>query len=140
MYPKKNWVDEVVDASTGEVIQRGTPQSAANFNNIENGIFDANIAASLLVISASQILSEQSVEIRNVSLTNTAKYPFNNSTDTVSISTRSNTNYTVEAYVVSHSGEVGNIIVYDKMLNGFKVKYDGSAKNANLKLLIRGGF
>ena len=33
----------------GEVLQQGTPQSATNFNNMENGIQDAYLAASILL-------------------------------------------------------------------------------------------
>lgn len=139
MYSIKKWVDEVVDSTTGEVIQQGTPQSAKNFNNMEDGILDASIASNFLIIAASQLISEQNVEVKELAFTNTARYPFNNSAKTVSIATRANTNYTVDATVLEHSGDVGDIIVYDKMVNGFKVKYDGSAKSATIKLAVRGG-
>ncbi|MDD6082243.1 MAG: hypothetical protein PUB89_05260 [Oscillospiraceae bacterium] len=139
MYSIKKWVDEVVDSTTGEIIQQGTPQSAKNFNNMEDGILDASIASNFLIIAVSQLISEQNVEVKELAFTNTARYPFNNSAKTVSIATRANTNYTVDATVIEHSGDVGDIIVYDKMINGFKVRYDGSAKSATIKLAVRGG-
>ena len=37
-YTKTNWKDHIVDVDTEEVIQHGTPQSARNFNNMEDGI------------------------------------------------------------------------------------------------------
>ena len=43
MYKNTKWLDKVVDAETGALIQEGTDQSAANFNNIENGISDVQI-------------------------------------------------------------------------------------------------
>ena len=54
MYNNTKWLDRVVDAETGELIQEGTDQSAANFNNMENGITDAHIATALTMIAVSQ--------------------------------------------------------------------------------------
>lgn len=54
MYNNKKWQDRVVDAATGELIQEGTDQSAANFNNMENGITDAHLAAALTMIATYQ--------------------------------------------------------------------------------------
>lgn len=54
MYNNTKWLDKVVDAETGELIQEGTDQSAANFNNMENGITDAHIATALTMISVRQ--------------------------------------------------------------------------------------
>lgn len=41
--------------------------------------------------------------------------------------------------IQAHTGNVGEIQIYDKQLNGFKVKYDGSAESATLILRIKGG-
>lgn len=54
MYNNKKWIDRVVDAETGELIQEGTDQSAANFNNMENGITDVSVALALTMIAARQ--------------------------------------------------------------------------------------
>lgn len=54
MYNNTNWLDKVVDAETGETIQEGTDQSAANFNNMEDGISDASIATALTMIAVHQ--------------------------------------------------------------------------------------
>lgn len=140
MYQKKEWVDEVIDAESGETIQRGTPQSAKNFNNIESGVLDNQIASNLMLIAISQLEANQVVEEKIETFTNTAKYPFNNSAKTISISnTRTNTNYSVDTEIIEHTGEVGDIVVYDKMVNGFKVRYGGSAGNAKIKLVVTGG-
>lgn len=140
MYQKKEWVDEVIDAESGETIQRGTPQSAKNFNNIESGVLDNQIASNLILIAISQLEANQVIEEKIETFTNTAKYPFNNSAKTISISnTRTNTNYSVDAEIIEHTGEVGDIVVYDKMVNGFKVRYGGSAGNAKIKLVVTGG-
>ena len=74
MYNRTKWLDKVVDADTGELIQEGTDQSAGNFNNMENGISDNHTAAAMLLIAAGQIIAEQAVEEITVQLTNSASY------------------------------------------------------------------
>lgn len=140
MYKRTKWLDEVKDTESGELIQEGTNQSAGNFNNMEDGTFDAHTAGAMLLIAAGQIIAEQTVEEMTVELTNSESYPFNNSQITVSMATtRTTTNYTVEAEVLESDGDVGNIIISEKLLNGFKVRYDGSATSVTVKLIIRGG-
>ena len=52
---------------------------------------------------------------------------------------RNFTDYTVEAEITDHEGNVGEVRIFDRMLNGFKIAYDGSAKSATIKLRIKGG-
>lgn len=52
MYKHTKWQDRVVDAETGELVQEGTDQSAANFNNMENGISDVHVATAIMMIAA----------------------------------------------------------------------------------------
>jgi hypothetical protein len=138
MYKRTKWLDDVKDGD--ELIQEGTDQSAGNFNNMEAGIADENTAAALLLIAAGQIIAEQTVEEITVQLTNTQSYPRNNSQKTVTMATtRTTTAYTVDAEVVEHDGDVGDVIISEKLLNGFKARYDGSAKSATVKLTIKGG-
>lgn len=140
MYNATKWLDKVVDVDSGEVIQTGTDQSAANFNNMESGITDASVATAMLLIAAGELQSQTEIERHIVELKNTASYPFNNSAKTVSLAiTRDNTDYTVDVDIQDHTGNVGEIQIYDKQLNGFKVKYDGSAESATLILRIKGG-
>ena len=54
MYERTKWLDKVVDAETGDLIQEGTDQSAKNFNNMENGISDVSVAAALTMIAMYQ--------------------------------------------------------------------------------------
>jgi len=54
MYNSTKWLDRVVDAETGELIQEGTDQSAANFNNMEGGISDVHVATALAMIAQYQ--------------------------------------------------------------------------------------
>lgn len=140
MYRRTFWLDKVVDADTGEQIQEGTDQSAGHFNNAEHGISDVNLAAALILISSSLTAEQAATEERTITLTNSQSYPFNDSTQTIALATARNfTDYTVEAEVLEHSGNVGDVRIFDRMLNGFKIAYDGSAKSATIKLRIKGG-
>lgn len=140
MYRNTHWIDEVKDQETEEVIQEGTPQSAGNFNNMEGGISDAHLAAALLIIQSGLTADQVATEEKTVTLTNTQRYPFNSSTQTIALSTvRNFADYTVEAEIADHEGNVGEVRIFDRMLNGFKVAYDGSAKSATIKLRIKGG-
>ena len=59
MYKNTKWHDKVVDAETKEVIQQGTDLSAANFNNMENGITDVSVAMALFMIAGRQIVNAE---------------------------------------------------------------------------------
>lgn len=144
MYNQTHWLDQVVDPDTQVVIQPGTPQSAGNFNNMENGIQDASVAAALMMLFAKEsehrLDNEAAVEEHTVTLTNTETYPFNNSKTSVSLTTvRANKTYIVDAEITAHTGDVGNIRITDKLLNGFKVEFDGSATSVTVILRIKGG-
>jgi len=122
-------------------IQRGTNQSAENFNNSEeNGAYDGHIAGALFGLAFYQYMGDLSAEIQTVTLTNTAAYPFNNSAATVSLAgDKSNANYDVEVEVLSHVGPVGGVNISGKLLNGFTIAFDGSGSSVTLKLKIKGG-
>lgn len=138
----------------GEVLQQGTPQSATNFNNMENGIQDAYLAASILLFGnlhqqrgndahAAMVDGEILGETQTVTLKNTAKFPFNSTRDnpvTVALKqTRKNLFYTVEAEQTGATGEVGSIKISAKALNGFKIAFTGSAKSVTLQIRVKGG-
>lgn len=141
MYKNTKWLDRVVDKNSGEVLQDGTDMSAGRFNNMEGGIGDAATAAALLMIAMNQGgLSGENTEIITAELTNTESYPFNNSEKTIPLAIqRANTDYTVHATVLESDGNVGDITVRDKLVNSFKIKYDGSAKSARLEIFVKGG-
>ena len=138
----------------GEIIQQGTPMSAANFNNMEQGIHAANVAAIMAMNTARLALeaADSNTVIKTVILSNGLRYPFNNSKETVALESneeRHNTKYIVLAEVVAacmdegptinNAGLAGNIIVSDKMTNGFKMEYTGSASEVEFRLYIVGG-
>ena len=76
-----------------------------------------------------------------VALTNSQDYPFNNSIQTVAIAnTRDNMDYVIDWVVTASSGgNVGDILISDKLLNGFKIEFTGSATSVTIKYLVVGG-
>lgn len=142
---------EVVKAQ-GEIIQQGTPQSATNFNKQENGIQDAYSAAAVLIQYFMQFerwvrqkitdcAEEFLNEIKTVTLVNAGGVAFfAPNAQTVGLTTiRKTLNYDVSWEITSAIGNVGDITVTDKQLNGFKIAYDGSATSVTLKIRIKGG-
>lgn len=129
----------------GEIIQRGTPQNATNFNHMENGISNATEVAALMALSAvhhQQAIADLQGETKTVTLKNTQSYPFNNSQQSVALATeRNHMDYTVDAEIVDYTGGFpGDIVISDKLLNGFKMAHTGSAKSVTVKIYVKGGF
>lgn len=172
MYKQKEWFDHVTEFTDrfkevnnpdgsvthtpveGEILQQGTPQNQTNFNNMENGIQDAHLAAAFIgwanlqqqrVNDAHRELMDSEVlgELHEITLANTGAYPFNSSSDsptTVALkTTRKTLFYTVEAEILDHTGEVGDIIISDKALNGFKIAFTGSGSSVTLAVRVKGG-
>lgn len=80
-------------------------------------------------------------EIGTVTLTNSLKFPFNNSKQSVSLTkTRKTTNYVVMTDVTAFNGNVGEVEVTGKLTNGFQIGYTGSAASATVRYVVIGGF
>lgn len=142
-YKRTFWQDHVVDEFTQEVIQQGTPQSATNFNNMEEGIFGEGVELDVLgqqVLQHKRTLSDLEGEIREITLTNSQVYPFNNSIQTVAlVKLRDTTKYRVLTEVLTAQGIDGDIKITDKLLNGFKIEFTGSATSVTVKYFVQGG-
>ena len=80
----------------GKLMQQGTNQSAENFNRMEEAIQDSQIAQQIIFQHQLQfeadheervsgLEAENIVETGTVTLTNTLKYPFNNSDKTINL-------------------------------------------------------
>lgn len=135
----------VTAVRAGTVIQQGTNMSAANFNNMELGILAANVSAAeaLRLIRGLQDKAE-ALEglVLSATLTNSGKYPFNGSKTTIPLGNqneRYNTDYTIIVEAQAEDGFVGDLIVSDKLLNGFKLEYTGSAKKVAVRCFVQGG-
>lgn len=137
----------------GTVIQEGTQQSAANFNQmvnmanealIENEIFAQELRQHQRKLDEVQegleALDEEIIgEVKSVTLTNSLSYPFNDSKQTVAITTRDNTDYRVNVEVQGAPDNVGAIYITDKTINTFKIQFTGSASSVTVKCYITGG-
>ena len=75
-----------------------------------------------------------------MTLTNSLEFPFNNSEKSVSITTQDNAKYVVLTEIVSAVGNPGEIEVSDKLNNGFKLSFTGSASQVIVKYTVIGGF
>lgn len=155
MYNWTKWQDHVTDPANrfnvvdngdgtwtitpaGTVMQQGTPQDQVRFNNIENGIVDAHMAIQLLLNYARQNMLE--IEVGTIVLTNTQAFPFNNSQQTISLAkSKENSNYIVIPEIMSAVGNPGEIVISDKLVNGFKIAHTGSAKSVTVKYTVIGG-
>ena len=139
----------------GTVMQQGVPQDATHFNNIEEAISAHELSLGLHSNALMQHMDEikknaalaevvdklHTVETGTVTLTNSAKYPFNNSQKTVALAAQRNTPaYVVITEVKSFVGNVGEIVVSDILANGFKIAFTGSATSVTVEYKILGGY
>lgn len=143
VYNPTPWQDDIYDEESGELIQEGTPMSRTQFYNMETGILGNNILGAYLfqqIVQHGRALADLEGEIKEVVLTNSLDYPFNDSAKTVALEHEWDTlKYQVGVEVLEADGLVGDIEVYDKALNGFKLRYTGSAKNVKLRYYVQGG-
>lgn len=160
-YPRAFWKDHVTSRQNdfqhvdngdgtikhvpvpGTILQQGTPQNQPNFDNMEEGIFGATeggAEAARVLRHHGQALDGLTGEKGQTTMTNSLEYPFNNSQKTVSlVQPRNNTNYVVDIEVPANAGNVGRIEVTDKLLNGFKIAFTGSAASVAVNYTVRGG-
>ncbi|MEF2965680.1 inorganic polyphosphate kinase [Paenibacillus sp. M1] len=68
-YNRTVWQDHIVDMSTGEVIQEGTPIAARPLNNIEEGVASVTEAANQHATLIGDLRSEVEI-LKNASLNN----------------------------------------------------------------------
>jgi len=156
MYDWTTWLDHVTKPSNvftvvdngdgtftitpaGEVMQQGTPQDQVRFNNMEAGIVDSHLAIATLLNYARQ--NSWEIERGNINLTNSEPFPFNNSMKTISLEKEFwGKDYIVLVEIESANGNAGEIEISDKLTNGFKIAFNGSAKSADVKYTVLGGF
>ena len=148
-----NWKDHVVEfpgryeekdlggglvqhtASPGKVKQQGTPQNATNFNIMDMAALEAMLMSSenaRNILHIGRILEGLSGDKIQVTLTNSQKYQLP--------VTKNNMKYTITCEVVEVTGgAVGEFEFTDKLLNGFKIAYTGSASKVIVNCYVRGG-
>ena len=137
MYKRTFWVDDTP-------IEPGTLIDQDHLNNMEEGIFEAHEMSMSAIMSRVQakrdIEGVKGLEVTKT-LTNSQTYPFNNSKTTVALPALRNNNgyYVVVETVSATDGAVGEFIVSDKLLNGFKLEYTGSASSVSVRCMVIGG-
>lgn len=133
MYKAINWVDHV------EGVQEGTDQSAANFNNMDVGIFESIGLNGLLAMRA-RLQRDAQAEAEVVAIDQTLTGTGQVTVAIPATKLRNRTAYNVTAEVSSAAGgTVGDIIINTKQANGFKVNYTGTATSVVLRLKVQGG-
>lgn len=106
---------------------------------VANGLGDAHLAASVLFEAVRQ--NAWQIERGVITLTNSKEFPFNDSLVSVPLSIlREGSDYAVVTYVVSADGNVGEIEVTEKLSNGFKLAFTGSATSVTVKYAVIGGY
>lgn len=145
-YSPVEWEDRVLDQVSGEVLVEGTPVNEVNLNNIEAALLvahlDAGSLAGHLAALMRSLLSEldkyknQRFVQGQATITSAGGTYFITSEPFTTISFPSTVlpelnapNYDVLVTPIAASdwGAIGQLIVYDKAQNGFKVKMTGSA-------------
>lgn len=138
-YTPQEWVDHVEDEE-GNVIQQGTPVSQNKMNRIESGIQTALGPAGLLIYQTLQFVQKLNQEYEKMQKQKIRQ-------GEVTITEGNYTAVALEGFVQYDSPNyqvftelvdgdpalVGDIIIYDKTSNGFKVKYTGSDDQATIK-------
>lgn len=107
---------------------------------------DGDIASTLIINRLRQHIWQNEDEALiceegTVTLTNTQKFPFNDSRVTVALAkTQKDTKYVVVTDVQTVAGNIGDVTVTDKQVNGFKIGYSGGAASVTVKYYVIGGF
>ena len=132
----KKYAKELLDQAEGDV--DGLKK------DLEIVDLDGDTASALIINALRQHIWQNEedapiCEYGSVNLTNTGKFPFNNSQVTVALqNTQKNTKYAVIADDPV-KGDVGDIVVSGKQTNGFKIEFTGSAASATVKYIVIGG-
>lgn len=132
----------------GEIQEPGTQISATNLNQMDRGTQDAKMANTLVLNALRQIgwrtedLEKATIqETGSKVLTNTKNFPFNDSKTTVALTNvRENLNYIVVIVGVTGNGNIGEVEVSDRLVNGFKLAFTGSAKSVTVQYAVIGGY
>lgn len=137
-YPIK-WVDHVVDGD-GNVVQQGTPVSQKKLNRMEAGIqtsLGPSVAVMMQTLQFVQKLNQEHEKMKKQKIKQGEITITEGSYTAVSLDgfvQYDAPDYQVMTEIVSGDPAlIGNIRVYDKTSNGFKVEYSGSEGQARIK-------
>lgn len=126
--------------TSAENITFNSAASSHTAGSVAAAIANLNSLVSAAQTNITKLLARTDMEAGSVTLSNNQVFPFNSSQVTVPLSTtRDNQNYIVDYEVTAAVGNVGDIIVSAKLVNGFKIEYTGSATSVTVKYQVLGG-
>lgn len=130
---------ETVQAADAMIVDTAGGTKRALFSQACD-FFEAELEPAMRKAADGQIHAADGFEAGSVRITNSQAYPFNAGIATVVLNIpRQNMDYIVNAEVTAATGNVQTVEVYDKQLNGFKLRYDGSATAVTIKYYVTGG-
>ena len=151
-YNPIKWQDEIVDESTGEILVEGTLFEQSNMNRMEAGIDLQNIANAYAAVIARQSRNNsleldkwknQRIQEGVVEITNSNQGDYFQSSAPVALVALGgyiqfdSPDYSVLTEVIEgDSALIGDVTIYDKTSNGFKMKYSGSADYAKIRYVL----
>lgn len=125
-------------AYTKHNFQDGQVLYGAQMADIDDALYDLDADNTTL---KAQMQKLRVVETGSVTLTNSQEFPFNNSKRTVALQTaQANADYLVVTEIMDFTGNVGDIVITDKMTNGFAIQHTGSASSVEVDYFVIGGF
>lgn len=125
-------------AYTKHNFQDGQVLYGAQMADIDDALYDLDADNTQL---KAQMQKLRVVETGSVTLTNSQEFPFNNSKRTVALQTaQANADYLVVTEIIDFTGNVGDIVITDKMTNGFAIQHTGSASSVEVDYFVIGGF
>lgn len=109
--------------------------------NVYDGYDQASAGYALDARKGADIAGLLLMEKGTVTLTNSKAFPFNNSIKSVNlVNERASTDYIVTTRVTAFTGNVGEIEISDKLVNGFKIAHTGSASSVTVGYMVTGGY
>jgi len=118
-------------------IESEIDKNTISLTNINELLSALDISTRLLLNHTRQNAWE--IEKGSITLTNSEMFPFNNSQKTIVLKKARENDYIVVCDVTSFAGNVGEIVVTDRLVNGFKLGYTGSAKSVSINYQVIGG-
>lgn len=112
--------------------------TSALLNNMEDGISDTDAAIAALDTWKGKCTN---IVTGTATLTNSLDFPFNNSKKSVALShSLDNANYEVVILsATAATGNIGDIEITERLVNGFKMAHTGSAASVTVTYAVIGG-
>ena len=124
----------------GEIIERGTQQSATHFGNMDFGVLENALMAAFTAMNLRLVqdsIDDIQGQVLTVALNNTRKFPATNAEKTVTLpKTVNNVDYDITAEIVEADGPVECVEVYGKQCH-FKITCNRGASLMAANVIIK---